>query len=198
MLVERLKVPHISTGDMFRQAIKDKTPLGERAQSYMERGELVPDEVTVGIVRDRLFQDDCRGGFLLDGFPRNIDQAEKLDQMLADAGSKLDAVLNLEVERGKLLERLTGRRICRQCGLTYHVVFNPPAEEGKCDACGGELYQRSDDTQKTVSNRLDVYQASTAPLIDYYAQKGILKTIDGDQEITRVLSDIAEALGRPF
>jgi len=198
MLVERLKVPHISTGDMFRQAIKDKTPLGERAQSYMERGELVPDEVTVGIVRDRLFQDDCRGGFLLDGFPRNIDQAEKLDQMLADAGSKLDAVLNLEVERAKLLERLTGRRICRQCGLTYHVVFNPPAEEGKCDTCGGELYQRSDDTQKTVSNRLDVYQASTAPLIDYYAQKGILKTIDGDQEITRVLSDIAEALGRPF
>ena len=195
-LTELFKIPHISTGDMFRKAQKDGTELGLKAKSYMEMGQLVPDEVTIGIVRERLAEDDCKSGFLLDGFPRTVQQADALDQILTDLGTHLDAVLNIEVAKDFLVERLTGRRVCRGCGATYHVKFNAPKVEGVCDKCGGELYQRADDTIETVGNRLDVYAAQTAPLIDYYAAKGLIKNIDGSQSVEQVLADIKGALGR--
>ncbi|MBO8169409.1 MAG: adenylate kinase [Thermoanaerobacteraceae bacterium] len=196
MLTEKLQVPHISTGDMFRKAIKEGTELGKKAKEFMDQGKLVPDEVTVGIVKERLVELDCKNGFLLDGFPRTVAQAEALDDILDELNMELDAAVNIEVPREKLLERLTGRRICRNCGATYHVIFNPPQVEGKCDACGGELYQRSDDTEETVANRLDVYAEQTAPLIEYYKEKGLLKNINGDQEIKEVLKEIGEKIGR--
>lgn len=195
-LTELFNIPHISTGDMFRKAQKDGTELGLKAKSYMEKGQLVPDEVTIGIVRERLAEDDCKSGFLLDGFPRTVQQADALDQILTDLGTHLDAVLNIEVAKDFLVERLTGRRVCRGCGATYHVKFNAPKVEGVCDKCGGELYQRADDTIETVGNRLDVYAAQTAPLIDYYAAKGLIKNIDGSQSVEQVLADIKGALGR--
>ncbi|GAW90889.1 adenylate kinase [Calderihabitans maritimus] len=197
-LIEKLKVPHISTGDMFRKAIKEGTELGRKAKEYMDAGQLVPDEVTVGIVKERLQEPDCQQGFLLDGFPRTVAQAEALDKILSELDMNLDAVINIEVPREKLIERLTGRRVCRNCGATYHVIFNPPSEPGKCDNCGGELYQRSDDTEETVANRLDVYKKQTEPLIAFYEGKGLLKRINGDQSIEKVLVDIGEALGRDW
>lgn len=197
-LVAKLAVPHISTGDMFRKAIKEGTELGKEAKSYMDQGKLVPDEVTIGIVRERLSQADCKDGFLLDGFPRTVPQAEALDKILSDLGTALDAVISIEVPNEKLVERLTGRRVCKACGATYHMVFNPPKEANVCDKCGGELYQRSDDSEATVRNRLEVYQNQTEPLIAYYKNKGILKTIDGDQEIAKVLTDIGAAIGRQW
>lgn len=193
-LIEKFQIPHISTGDMFRAAIKDGTALGLKAKEYMDAGSLVPDEVTIGIVADRLAKADCANGFLLDGFPRTTAQADALDKILVDLQMKLDGVLNIEVDEAKLLERLTGRRICRQCGATYHMVFNPPNAECVCDKCGGELYQRSDDTLETAKNRLDVYNLQTQPLISYYQGLGIIKEINGDQEISRVLEDILAAL----
>lgn len=196
VLTDRLDIPHISTGDMFRKAIKEGTDLGKKAKEYMDAGKLVPDEVTVGIVKERLSEADCGKGFLLDGFPRTVNQAQALDAILQELGIKLDAVVNIDVPREKLLDRLTGRRICRDCGATYHVTFNPPNEADKCDACGGELYQRSDDTASTVANRLDVYAQQTAPLIQYYQQQGLLEDINGDQDIKVVLDEIGERLGR--
>lgn len=193
-LIEKFQIPHISTGDMFRAAIKAGTPLGLKAKEYMDAGSLVPDEVTIGIVAERLAEADCANGFLLDGFPRTNAQADALDKILANLQMNLDGVLNIEVEEAKLIERLTGRRICRQCGATYHMVFNSPSTEGICDKCGGELYQRSDDTLETAKNRLDVYNLQTQPLIDYYREKGILKEINGDQDIDKVLEDILAAL----
>lgn len=193
-LIEKFQIPHISTGDMFRAAIKAGTPLGLKAKEYMDAGSLVPDEVTIGIVAERLAEADCANGFLLDGFPRTIAQADALDKILVNLRMSLDGVLNIEVAEAKLLERLTGRRICRQCGATYHMVFNAPRTEGVCDKCGGELYQRSDDTLETAKNRLDVYNVQTQPLIDYYRDKGILKEINGDQDIDKVLEDILAAL----
>lgn len=195
MLTEKLQVPHISTGDMFRKAIKEGTELGKKAKEFMDQGKLVPDEVTVGIVKERLVELDCKNGFLLDGFPRTVAQAEALDDILDELNMELDAAVNIEVPREKLLERLTGRRICRNCGATYHVIFNPPQVEGKCDVCGGELYQRSDDTEETVANRLDVYAEQTAPLIEYYKEKGLLKNINGDQEIKEVLKEVLKEIG---
>ncbi|MBR5429466.1 MAG: adenylate kinase [Firmicutes bacterium] len=195
VLTKKLLVPHISTGDMFRAAIKNGTAMGIEAKSYMDRGQLVPDEVTVGIIKDRIAQPDCSGGFLLDGFPRTIAQAEALDQLLADRGG-LDAVLNISVPLEKLVERLTGRRMCRKCGAIYHMLYNAPAKEGVCDACGGELYQRDDDKLETVTNRLDVYEAQTAPLIGFYEQQGKLFTVNGDQPINAVLADLGKALGQ--
>ncbi len=195
-LTELFNIPHISTGDMFRKAQKDGTELGLKAKSYMEKGQLVPDEVTIGIVRERLAEEDCKSGFLLDGFPRTVQQADALDQILADLDTCLDAVINIEVAKDFLVERLTGRRVCRGCGATYHVKFNAPKVEGVCDKCGGELYQRADDTIETVGNRLDVYAEQTAPLMDYYAAKGLLKNIDGSQSVEQVLADIKECLGR--
>ena len=197
VLTKKLLVPHISTGDMFRAAIKNGTAMGIEAKSYMDRGQLVPDEVTVGIIKDRIAQPDCSGGFLLDGFPRTIAQAEALDQLLEDKGG-LDAVLNISVPLEKLVERLTGRRMCRKCGAIYHMLYNAPAKEGVCDACGGELYQRDDDKLETVTNRLDVYEAQTAPLIGYYEQQGKLFTVNGDQPINAVLADLGKALGQDW
>ena len=193
-LIKRYQIPHISTGDMFRAAIKAGTALGKKAKEYMDAGSLVPDEVTIGIVAERLAEPDCSKGFLLDGFPRTVAQADALDKILVELQMTLDGVLNIEVDEEKLLERLTGRRICRKCGATYHMVFNPPTTENVCDKCGGELYQRSDDTLETAKNRLKVYNDQTQPLIEYYRGKGLLREINGDQEIAKVLQDIVEAL----
>lgn len=194
-LVKKLFVPHISTGDMFRAAISNGTPLGVEAKSYMDQGKLVPDAVTVGIIKDRIAQPDCREGFLLDGFPRTIAQAEALDALLQDQGG-LDAVLDINVELDRLIVRLTGRRMCRNCGAIYHLLYNAPQKENVCDVCGGSLYQRDDDKEETVKNRLSVYTEQTAPLIDYYKAKGILHTVNGDQPINAVLIDLGKALGQ--
>lgn len=194
-IVDKYGIPHISTGDMFRAAIKGGTELGLKAKSFMDNGDLVPDEVTIGIVRERLSKEDCEKGFLLDGFPRTVAQAEALENILADLGKKMNYVININVDKDILMERLTGRRICKECGATYHLVFNPPTEEGVCDRCDGELYQRADDNEETVQNRLDVNIKQTQPLLAYYEDKGYLKNIDGQQDIHRVFDDIDELLG---
>lgn len=193
-IVNEFGIPHISTGDAFRLAIKQGTPIGIKAKKFMDQGLLVPDDVTIGIVEERLQQSDCEKGFLLDGFPRTLSQAEALDDILARLNTGLDHVINLKVDREKLLARLTGRRICKNCGSTYHVIFNPPKQEGICDKCGGELYQRSDDNEESVGIRLDEYINKTAPLLTFYENKGLLRQIDGDQEIDAVSSQIASIL----
>lgn len=193
-IVTEFGIPHISTGDMFRAAISEQTPLGLQAKAFMDQGNLVPDEVTIGIVRDRFQKADCEKGFLLDGFPRTIAQAEALDAMLNELGREIDVVINMHVKRENLLARLTGRRICKSCGATYHVVFNPTQEEGVCDKCGGELYQRSDDTEEVVATRLDVNIKQSEPILAYYEQKGLLKTVDGEQAIDKVTGDISSIL----
>ena len=170
-IVEKYNIPHISTGDMFRQAVKDETELGLKAKSFMDKGELVPDEVTIGIVRERLSKDDCKNGFLLDGFPRTVHQAESLEQILTDLNKKIDYCINIQVDKEILMERLTGRRICKSCGATYHLVFNPPAQDNMCDKCGGELYQRADDNAETVENRLEVNIKQTATFIRFLSRK---------------------------
>ena len=195
-LTEILNIPHISTGDMFRKAIKEQTELGKKAKSFMDKGELVPDEVTVGIVKDRIKEEDCKNGFLLDGFPRTVVQADALGKMLEDLGIKLDSVINVEVPFEELIGRLTGRRICRSCGATYHMLFNPPKVEGVCDKCSGELYQRDDDTEATAKNRLEVYEKQTAPLLEYYNNTGLLVNINGNQTMEEVLSEILKVLGK--
>jgi len=193
-IVDQFAIPHISTGDAFRLAMKQGTPLGQKAKEYVDQGKLVPDEITNGIVRDRLMQDDCSKGFLLDGFPRTLQQAEALDAMLAEMGRSIDHVINLKVDRGLLLARLTGRRICKSCGSTYHVLNNPPKQEGVCDKCGGELYQRSDDNEESVGTRLDEYSSKTAPLLTYYEGKSLLREVDGEQDIDVVTAEIASVL----
>ena len=194
-IVENYQIPHISTGDMFRKAIKDQTELGMEAKRYMDQGALVPDHVTIGIVKDRLSESDCKSGFLLDGFPRTVDQAKALDEILTSLDSKIDYVINIDVDLDILKERLTGRRICRSCGATYHMIFNPPAVAGTCDKCGGELYQRKDDNEETVGNRLDVYVSQTKPLLDYYSLAGNLVNINGQQSIDLVFAEIQDVLG---
>ena len=194
-IVETYQIPHISTGDMFRKAIKDQTELGVEAKSYMDQGALVPDHVTIGIVKDRLSESDCKKGFLLDGFPRTVEQANALDEILSSLDSKIDYVINIDVDLNILKERLTGRRICRSCGATYHIIFNPPKIENVCDKCGGELYQRKDDNEETVSNRLNVYVKQTKPLLDYYASAGNLVNINGQQSIDLVFEEIQAVLG---
>ncbi len=193
-LVKEFAIPHISTGDMFRAAIKEGTALGREAKGYMDQGKLVPDSVTIGIVRERLAKDDCKKGFILDGFPRTVEQADALDGILKDLGLSLTRVLNINVPAADLIERATGRRICKKCGATYHVKFNPPKKEGVCDACGGELFQRADDTAETMKNRLSVYEASTKPLIDYYEKAGVYTEVDGRQAIEKVTADLISAL----
>ena len=193
-LVKEFAIPHISTGDMFRAAIKEGTALGREAKGYMDQGKLVPDSVTIGIVRERLAKDDCKKGFILDGFPRTVEQADALDGILKDLGLSLTRVLNINVPAADLIERATGRRICKKCGATYHVKFNPPKKEGVCDACGGELFQRADDTAETMKNRLSVYEASTKPLIDYYEKAGIYTEVDGRQAIDKVTADLISTL----
>lgn len=189
-IVEKYDIPHISTGDMFRAAIKNGTELGLKAKSFMDQGALVPDEVTIGIVRERLSQPDCDQGFLLDGFPRTTVQAEALDNILADLGKKVEHVINIEVEKEELIKRLTGRRICKVCGSSYHLVFNPPKEEGKCDKDRGELYQRADDNAETVTNRLEVNIKQSQPLLDFYRKKNVLTNINGQQDIDDVFADV--------
>lgn len=193
-IVENYEIPHISTGDMFRAAIKEGTPLGKEAKSYMDAGELVPDEVTIGIVKERLGKDDCKKGFLLDGFPRTVAQAEALEDILSSFNKRLDYVLNIEVSRDDLEERLTGRRVSPSSGRTYHVKFNPPKVEGICDVDGSELVQRDDDKPETVKKRLDVNIEQQQPLIDFYNEKGYLRNINGDQDINKVFEDIEELL----
>ena len=198
VLVKKLFLPHISTGDMFRAAISAGTDLGLAAKAYMDKGQLVPDEVTVGIIKDRISQADCREGFLLDGFPRTLAQAEALDALLTEMKTSLTAVLNISVPADKLITRLTGRRMCRQCGAIYHLLYNAPQKENVCDVCGDELYQRSDDKEETVRNRLQVYETQTAPLIAYYREKGLLHDINGDQPINEVMVELGQALGQKW
>ena len=193
-IVKKFPIPHISTGDMFRKAIKDETDLGKEAKSYMDRGELVPDEVTVGIVKERISEDDAKKGFLLDGFPRTIDQAESLSQIMSELDREIDAVINIEVPEEELMNRLTGRRICEKCGTTYHLVFNPPKVDGICDIDGGKLYQREDDNPETVSNRLSVNVKQSKPILEYYNNKGVLKNIDGAKDIDEVTKDVIDIL----
>ncbi|NMD72384.1 adenylate kinase [Bacillus sp. DNRA2] len=194
-IVDQYGIPHISTGDMFRAAMKEGTELGLQAKAFMDQGALVPDEVTIGIVRERLSKDDCKKGFLLDGFPRTVPQAEALEDILTQLDKKIDYCINIDVDHRILMERLTGRRICKACGATYHLVFNPPAQEGKCDRCGGELYQRADDNADTVQNRLEVNMQQAQPLLDFYESKGYLRNIDGQRDINIVFADIRELLG---
>ncbi|KTT83948.1 adenylate kinase [Mammaliicoccus sciuri] len=193
-IVKKYPIPHISTGDMFRKAIKEETNLGKEAKSYMDRGELVPDEVTIGIVRERLAEEDAKKGFLLDGFPRTVEQADALNEILSDLNRKVDAVINIEVAEEELMNRLTGRRICEVCGTTYHLVFNPPKVEGVCDLDGGKLYQREDDNPETVANRLSVNVKQTKPLLDFYENQGVLKNIDGSRQIDNVTEDVIQIL----
>ena len=194
-IVEKYGVPHISTGDIFRANIKAGTELGKRAQEYMNRGELVPDELVVEIATDRLAADDCKEGYLLDGFPRTVFQAEKLDEFLASKGRKIEHVLNIEVGRDDLMARLTGRRVCKSCGASFHVVNIPPKQEGICDNCGAELVQRADDNEETASNRIEVYNRETKPLIDYYEKAGNIVNIDGGKAAEEVFAAIADRLG---
>lgn len=195
VIVKELGIPHISTGDAFRLAIKQETPIGVKAKEFIDQGLLVPDDVTNGIVEERLAQPDCKKGFLLDGYPRTLAQAEALDKMLAAMERKLDHVINLKVDLNKLLVRITGRRICKTCGATYHIQFNPPKQEGICDIDGGELYQRADDNEESVGTRLNEYHTKTeAPLITYYSNQNMLREIDGDQSIDAVSKDIVSLL----
>lgn len=187
---EKYNIPHISTGDMFRLAIKEGTELGKQAKSYMDQGNLVPDEVTIGIVEERLRKDDCENGFLLDGFPRTIAQAEALENLMANMNKSIDYVLHVDVPEDYLVERLTGRRVCPTCGATYHIVYNPPEQEGICDRDGSSLIQREDDQPETVRNRLAVNLKQTKPLLDFYEDKGLLAAIRGDQNIDQVFHDI--------
>ncbi|WP_425445964.1 adenylate kinase [Dethiothermospora halolimnae] len=194
-IIEKYNVPHISTGDIFRKNIKEGTDLGKKAKEYMDKGLLVPDEVVVAIVKDRLTEDDCKKGFLLDGFPRTVAQADALDGELKALDYSLDYVLNIEVDKDILIERAVGRRICKNCGATYHIKYNPPKTENVCDECGGELYQRDDDTEETVSKRIEVYLKQTKPLIEYYNDKNLLVDINGEQDIDKVFEDIVNILG---
>ncbi|KGR86686.1 adenylate kinase [Lysinibacillus odysseyi] len=189
-IVEKYAIPHISTGDMFRAAIKEGTELGLKAKAFMDEGKLVPDEVTIGIVRERLSQPDCEKGFLLDGFPRTVPQAEALDSILEELDRPVEHTINIEVEKEELIARLSGRRICKTCGASYHLIFNPPAVEGKCDKDGGELYTRADDNPETVTNRLEVNMNQAQPLLDFYQAKGVLTNIDGQQDIDKVFADL--------
>lgn len=193
-LVKEFNIPHISTGDMFRAAIKEGTEMGKKAKAFIDAGNLVPDEVTIGIVRDRLAKADCKAGFILDGFPRTVAQADALKGILADLGLSLTRVLNISVPASALIERAVGRRICKKCGATFHLKFNPTKQEGICDDCGGDLYQRADDTAETMGNRLKKYEESTKPLIDYYTKEGVYSEVDGQQAIDKVTKDLVAIL----
>lgn len=193
-IVKEFKVPHISTGDIFRANIKNETSLGKKVKDYLDKGELVPDTLTVEIVEDRLNQSDCKGGFLLDGFPRTLDQAKALDEVLEKMGTELDSVINIIVDSKLLVERACGRRICKTCGATYHVSFNKPKTEGICDRCAKQLSQRPDDNEETVANRIDVYNKQTAPLIDFYENKNIILNINGEQPINEVGKEVVSKL----
>ena len=189
-IVKEFSIPHISTGDIFRQNIKEETALGKKAKEYMDQGLLVPDELTVELVKDRLLKDDCKNGFLLDGFPRTIFQADALEITLRSMNQKLDFVVNIDVKKDLLVERVVGRRVCKNCGQTYHMTYSKPKKEGICDNCGGEPIQRKDDTEETVTKRINVYEKQTQPLIDYYTKKGIIVNVNGEKPIAEVSKEI--------
>lgn len=194
-LIDKYGIPQISTGDMLRAALKEGTPLGLEAKKYMDQGALVPDSVVIGLVKERILMDDCKKGYMLDGFPRNVSQAEALDKMLGELGQKIDHVVCVEVPNDELVKRLTGRRTCRNCGAGFHVMFDPPKTAGVCDKCKGELYQRDDDNETTVVSRLKVYEDSTKPLIDYYDKQAKLRRIDGVGDMEAILARIVKILG---
>ncbi|MBN1140710.1 MAG: adenylate kinase [Deltaproteobacteria bacterium] len=194
MIVDKFGIPQISTGEILRGAVKDATPMGLEAKKFMDGGLLVPDEVVVGIVKERIQKKDCQNGFILDGFPRTLPQADALKKVLSSLGLPLDYVISLEVDQKALIERLSGRRTCRDCGRGFHVAFDPPRCAGKCDVCGGELYQRDDDRESTIEERLNVYGRQTAPLIDYYRKEGLLVTLDGMEDIPSVWGNIQQVL----
>jgi len=194
-LIEAYGIPQISTGDMLRAALKAGTPLGLEAKKYMDQGALVPDSVVIGLVKERIEQKDCAKGYMLDGFPRNVSQAQALDKMLGELGQKIDHVVCVEVPNDELVRRLTGRRTCRNCGAGFHVMFDPPKKAGVCDKCEGELYQRDDDNETTVTSRLKVYEDSTKPLIDYYEKQAKLRRIDGVGSMDAILARITAVLG---
>jgi adenylate kinase len=194
-LVEKYTIPQISTGDILRKAVTDGTPLGKDAKVVMDRGELVPDNIVLGLVQARLKQQDCRKGFIFDGFPRNVAQAAVLDKMLSVMDSPLTSALSIEVDKNDLMKRMAGRRTCKVCGQLYNVYFSPPKKDGACDKCGGALFQRDDDREETIVKRLDVYDAQTSPLIDYYRNKGILKSIQGTGSIEEIFQRVCSALG---
>lgn len=193
-IIKKYPIPHISTGDMFRLAIKNETELGREAKSYMDKGELVPDSVTIGIVKERLSQSDAKEGFLLDGFPRTVEQAEALNDIMDELGTQIDRTINVDVDEEELMNRLTGRRICEVCGTAYHLVFNPPKQEGVCDLDGGKLYQREDDNPETVANRLEVNLKQTQPLLDFYKEQNVLVNVDGSKDIDDVFVEIDDIL----
>ncbi|SHH15679.1 Adenylate kinase [Anaerosphaera aminiphila DSM 21120] len=193
-IIKKYNIPHISTGDIFRENIKNNTELGKKAKAYMDKGLLVPDEVVIEIVQDRIVKDDCKDGFLLDGFPRTVAQAVSLDAELDKLGTKLDRVININVDQSILVDRAVGRRICKTCGATYHIKYNPPKVEGICDIDQTPLIQRDDDVKETVETRIQVYFDQTSPLIDYYHAQGLLLDIDGDQDIKKVFEDIVQGL----
>jgi len=195
-IASHLSIPKISTGDIFRANVSQGSPLGQEAKKYMDAGDLVPDEVTIAMVLDRISEPDAQDGFLLDGFPRNIAQAEVLEQMLGDLGRKLDSVLELEVDDEEVVRRLAGRRTCRQCGRVWHVAFDPPKDPVTCDACGGELFQRDDDREETIRHRLEVYTEQTEPLVGYYGDRGILVRIDATGPVEDITKRALDALRR--
>ncbi len=195
MLIEKYGIPQISTGDILRKAVADGTPLGKEAKIVMDSGGLVPDSVVIGLVKERLAQDDCKKGYILDGFPRTTPQAEELDNVLAGMNAPLDTALSVDVDMGDLMKRLTGRRTCKSCQQMYNLHFSPPQKDGVCDKCSGELYQRDDDQEATIKNRLEVYEKSTAPLIDYYGKKNILKSVEGTGSIDDIFNKICSVLG---
>ncbi|GFZ32831.1 adenylate kinase [Clostridium zeae] len=191
----RYSIPHISTGDIFRKNISENTPLGVEAKKYIDDGQLVPDDVTINMVKDRLQQEDCKNGYLLDGFPRTVHQAEALQLFLQDRGENLDTSLCIDVPKEFILERMTGRRVCPSCGASYHVKFNPPIVASKCDVCGSDIIQRKDDAEETVRERLDVYERQTQPLIDFYSNRDMLSVVDGTKAINEVFESICRILG---
>lgn len=195
-LIEKYSIPQISTGDILRKAVADGTPLGKEAKSYMDKGELVPDKVVIGLIEERLGQNDTKKGYILDGFPRNTAQAETLDKMLKDLVMPLDSALSIDVPKDDLMKRLTGRRTCKKCQQMYNVYFSAPKKDGVCDKCGGELFQRDDDKEETIKKRLDVYEAQTAPLIGYYKNKGMLKSISGTGSIEDIFSKVCAAIAK--
>lgn len=195
MLIEKFKIPQISTGDILRKAVADGTPLGKEAKVIMDQGGLVSDKIVLGLVEERVKQPDCKNGFILDGFPRNTAQAEALDKLLAGMSMPLTIALTVDVDKGELMKRLTGRRTCKSCQQMYNVYFSPPKKEAVCDKCSGPLFQRDDDKEETIKKRLDVYDTQTAPLIDYYSKKGIMKTVMGVGSINDIFTKVVAALG---
>ncbi len=194
MIAEKYGLAHIATGDILREAVAKGTELGKKAKEYMDRGELVPDEIVIGIVKERLKEPDCQKGFILDGFPRTLPQAEALDKMLEELGMKIDAVINIAVPEEEVVRRIAYRRTCKKCGAVYHLIYAPPKEDNKCDKCGGELYQREDDKEETVRERYRVYRERTELLIEYYRKKGLLYEVDGTKSIEEVFKQIEEIL----